>query len=98
MASQFNFQEPQTTMKINESIKEFLKFNGYTSTLECLEAEERTNALSKNKSLKKKVSNQKSLFLVNSVMDYRSRSRARTPSLRLKIFLASTNCSKARVR
>ena len=28
--------------KINEHIKEFLKFNGYTSTLECLEAEERT--------------------------------------------------------
>jgi hypothetical protein len=27
--------------KINEYIKEFLKFNGYNSTLECLEAEER---------------------------------------------------------
>ena len=28
--------------RINLHIKEFLKFNGYTSTLECLEAEERT--------------------------------------------------------
>ena len=27
--------------KINEYIKEFLKFNKYNSTLECLEAEER---------------------------------------------------------
>ena len=28
--------------KINDHIKEFLRFNGYSSTLECLEAEERT--------------------------------------------------------
>lgn len=28
--------------KINQYIKEFLKFNKYQSTLECLEAEERT--------------------------------------------------------
>ena len=27
--------------KINEYIKDFLKYNGYSSTLECLEAEER---------------------------------------------------------
>ena len=27
--------------KINDYIKEFLRFNGYQSTLECLEAEER---------------------------------------------------------
>ena len=27
--------------KINDYIKEFLKFNGYNSTVECLEAEER---------------------------------------------------------
>lgn len=27
---------------INTYIKEFLKFNGYSSTLECMEAEERT--------------------------------------------------------
>ena len=36
--------------KINSYIKEFLKYNGYTSTLECLEAEERTKKVtSKNK-------------------------------------------------
>ena len=27
--------------KINDYIKDFLRFNGYNSTLECLEAEER---------------------------------------------------------
>ena len=27
--------------KINDYIKDFLKYNGYSSTLECLEAEER---------------------------------------------------------
>ena len=27
--------------RINECIKEFLKYNGYASTLECLEAEEK---------------------------------------------------------
>ena len=32
--------EPQYE-KINEYIKEYLKFNKYSSTLECLEAEER---------------------------------------------------------
>lgn len=37
--------EAQQTQMINEYIKEFLKFNGYQSTLECLEAEERMSAL-----------------------------------------------------
>jgi hypothetical protein len=34
---------------INDYIKEFLKFNGYQSTLECLEAEERMSALNQSK-------------------------------------------------
>jgi hypothetical protein len=41
---------------INEYIKEFLQFNGYQSTLECLEAEERMSALNQSKFQKKKVS------------------------------------------
>lgn len=40
---------------INEYIKEFLKHNGYQSTLECLEAEERMSALNQSKFQKKKV-------------------------------------------
>ena len=32
--------EGKNYTKINAYIKEFLKFNGYTNTLECLEAEE----------------------------------------------------------
>jgi hypothetical protein len=36
--------------KINQHIKEFLQFNGYSSTLECMEAEERTiKVTNKNK-------------------------------------------------
>lgn len=35
--------------QINTYIKEFLKFNGYSSTLECMEAEERTKKVT-NKS------------------------------------------------
>lgn len=50
------FQEPQQTQMINEYIKEFLQFNGYQSTLECLEAEERMSALNQSKFQKKKVS------------------------------------------
>jgi len=48
------FSEPQQTQMINEYVKEFLKFNGYQSTLECLEAEERMGALNPNKNQKKK--------------------------------------------
>ena len=33
--------DAQMTQRINDCIKEFLRFNGYQSTLECLEAEER---------------------------------------------------------
>jgi hypothetical protein len=35
--------------KINFYIKEFLKFNKYQSTLECLEAEERTKIVTSKK-------------------------------------------------
>lgn len=44
----------QSTAQINEHIKEFLKFNGYESTLECLQAEERAISLGPKK--KQKVS------------------------------------------
>ncbi len=40
--------------QINGYIKDFLKFNNYNSTLECLEAEERTKVVtSKNKPINK---------------------------------------------
>jgi hypothetical protein len=34
-------------VKINQYIKEFLDFNGYNSTLECFEAEEKTKKVTK---------------------------------------------------
>lgn len=37
--------------KINIYIKEFLKFNKYQSTLECLEAEERTKIVTSKKKI-----------------------------------------------
>lgn len=37
---------------INEIIKEFLKFNGYKSTVECLEAEEKTKIVASKLSKK----------------------------------------------
>lgn len=46
--------DSQMTQRINECIKEFLRFNGYSSTLECLEAEERMVQInSQGKSIKK---------------------------------------------
>ena len=36
-------------IKINQYIKDFLKFNKYQSTLECLEAEERTKLITAKK-------------------------------------------------
>lgn len=53
---------------INEYIKEFLQFNGYQSTLECLEAEERMSALNQSKFQKKKVSHI-SLFTTDSLVN-----------------------------
>jgi hypothetical protein len=38
--------------EINDYIKEFLRFNGYKSTLECLEAEERTKMVTQKLSKK----------------------------------------------
>ena len=40
--------------EINEYIKEFLKFNGYKSTLDCMEAEERTKIVT-SKATKKTI-------------------------------------------
>ena len=34
--------------KINQYIKEFLDFNGYNSTLDCFEAEEKTKKVTKS--------------------------------------------------
>ena len=47
--------------KINEHIKEFLKFNGYTSTLECLEAEERTKKVTSKSKQSVKVPGQQAM-------------------------------------
>ena len=44
----------QDFLKLNQYVKDFLRFNNYQSTLECLEAEERTKMVtSKGKPINK---------------------------------------------
>ena len=52
--------------KINDYIKDFLKFNGYNSTVECLEAEERMmKVTSKTKQSIKAPTDVSTFYLLN---------------------------------